>query len=422
MRTSTRLSFFALLAFAAACSVQDTKMPDLAGPSELGLRLNPQITPDSILQDGASQASLTIDASNYNGQPARGVSLRVETMVDGALMDYGTLSAKTIVTGDDGKARLVYTAPPRPSQPVDQFNVVTFRVYPMGGDFTGETARTVTLRLVTPGVILPPNPTAPEPRFTYAPSAPAIDQSIVFDASQTLDDGAACGAACTYSWDFGDGNKASGIFTNHKYSKAATYQVRLTVTDARGASGTIAQAVTIGGGTPPTAAFAYSPTQPQVSQLIHFTAEASRPATGRTIVSYEWNFGSGRTGTGMTISKGYDTPGTYQVTLTVTDDAGVQGTVAQSVTVGNASPLIASLTATQQPDLFTFFFNANGSRSPNPIIEYVFDFGDGSPTVRTTDIASTTHTYTRSGTWVASVRVRDNAGRSHLTSVSISIP
>jgi PKD repeat protein len=55
-----------------------------------------------------------------------------------------------------------------------------------------------------------------------------------------------------------------------------------------------------------------------VNDQIFFTAEGSRAASGRRIVSYEWNFGSGRTGHRVTINKAYDTPGTYNVTLTVT--------------------------------------------------------------------------------------------------------
>jgi vibriolysin len=68
--------------------------------------------------------------------------------------------------------------------------------------------------------------------------------------------------------------------------------------------------------------------------MIFFNAAASRAATGRRIVSYEWDFGSGRTGTGIATNKGYDTAGTYVVTLTVTDDAGLQGTISQTVRVG----------------------------------------------------------------------------------------
>ena len=47
----------------------------------------------------------------------RGTALRVQTTVEGVTQDFGTLSAKTVVTGDDGRARVIYTAPARPRSP-----------------------------------------------------------------------------------------------------------------------------------------------------------------------------------------------------------------------------------------------------------------------------------------------------------------
>ena len=53
-----------------------------------------------------------------------------------------------------------------------------------------------------------------------------------------------------------------------------------------------------------------------------FDGSASYDPNG-TIVSYEWGFGDGNTGSGETTSHHYATPGTYTVTLTVTDDFGI---------------------------------------------------------------------------------------------------
>jgi PKD repeat protein len=420
---STRASLLALLMIGAACTVQQTPPPALAGPSELALRVALQAIPDAILQDGISQAVILIDAAGPDGRPTRGLSVRADILFDGTIQDFGTLSAKTVVTGDDGRARITYTAPPRPGQPIDPYNVVTIRVTPIGTDFRGEVARTVDLRLLPPGVLLPPNPGAPVPQFTMTPNNPAIFTNVVFDASATTDDGAVCGALCGYSWDFGDGYTASGIFTMHQYSVPFTYQVRLTVTDARGASSTTAQPITVGGGTPPTAAFTYSPSQPALSQLIFFTAEASRAATGRQIVSYDWNFGSGRTGSGVTISKGYDVAGTYTVTLTVTDDAGLQATTTQQVTVG-AAGTGPQATLTVSPGsgttATTFFFDASGTRGPTAIVEYRFTFGDA-----TTDVVgqspTTTHRFSTPGSYTVSVTARDTANRTSIARVTVSV-
>ena len=62
-----------------------------------------------------------------------------------------------------------------------------------------------------------------------APTNPAILTNVVFDASATQDEGAACGTSCNYSWDFGDGESGVGIFASHVYRTPGTFQVRLTV-------------------------------------------------------------------------------------------------------------------------------------------------------------------------------------------------
>ena len=57
-----------------------------------------------------------------------------------------------------------------------------------------------------------------------------------------------------------------------------------------------------------------------VGDSIVFDASNSTDNIG--IISYEWDFGDGTTGTGMQVTKSYSNPGTYTVTLTVKDVAG----------------------------------------------------------------------------------------------------
>jgi PKD repeat protein len=337
MRTLALITCLALAAVASGCTTKDTPAPPLTGPSEFALRLALQSVPDSILQDGFAQSVISIEATDPDGRAVRALPLRIETEVGGRLQDYGTLSTRTTVTGEDGRARITYTAPPKPAESIGDVVVVSFLVTPITNDFAGVEPRRVSLRLVPPGVILPPNQ-PPQAAFTFTPTAPLPLQQISFDASGSTDpdarDGGPCLAACTYRWDFGDGNTGSGIFATYQYRSTGNYQVRLTVTDGRGASSTIAQPIIVGAAAAPTASFTFSPTSPAAGQIIFFNAEASRAAPGRQLVWYSWDFGTGRTGTGITTSKGYDTPGTYVVTLTVEDDAGAKATTTQQVSVG----------------------------------------------------------------------------------------
>lgn len=326
----TGLSVITVLAatFLAGCTVQETDAPPLAGPSEFALSINLQAVPDSIYQDGASQSSINIVARGPDSQPVRALPLRVETYVDGVLADFGTLSARTVVTGDDGVARLTYTAPPRPIESTGPGRMLTITATPIGGDYRGESARQVDIRLVPPGVILPPPGAPPVVSFTFSPTTVTTFMRVAFDASPT-----AC-PTCTFVWSFGDGGSATGTTVTHEYRAPGSFVVTLRATDARGQTASATQSVTVAASTEPTAAFEFSPAAPLPSQDIFFTAEASRAAPGRRIVRYDWNFGSGRSGSGVTVSKRYDTIGEYVVTLTVTDDANQKGTISKTVSVG----------------------------------------------------------------------------------------
>jgi PKD repeat protein len=268
-------------------------------------------------------------------------------------------------------------------------------------------------------VILPPN-SAPVPEFTSSGNLIPFSD-IVFDATPTTDDGASCGSACTYTWDFGDGTSGTGIFVRHQYREPKTFQLKLTATDGRGASATVARPITIGPATPPTAAFSFSPQSPiTTNQTIFFNAEGSRAATGRRITRYDWNFGNGRQDSGVLTTYAYPTAGTYVVTLIVTDDTGEKSApVSQNITVGAATQtLTASLvtlpatTPTNAVSLATtVVFDASASAGPARIVEYRFNMGDGTPDVVQTTLPTWAYRYSAAGVYNARVTVRDSEGR-----------
>src|SRR5690606_27733859 len=112
---------------------------------------------------------------------------------------------------------------------------------------------------------------------------------------------------------------------------AGTYEVKLTVTDDDGATNSVTSPVTVtepAPNQPPTAAFTHTAEHLTVS----VDASASVDVDGE-VVSYEWDFGDGGSASGVTASHVYGSAGTYEVTLTVTDDDGAVDEVTESVTV-----------------------------------------------------------------------------------------
>src|SRR5215472_16486563 len=104
----------------AACTVHSTEAPPLSGPSDLALSISVTSSPQTITQNGSDAA--VVSAKLYFTDPKTGattpkanVPVRFDMAVNGVGMDFGTLSARSAVTGADGTARTTYTAPPMPS-------------------------------------------------------------------------------------------------------------------------------------------------------------------------------------------------------------------------------------------------------------------------------------------------------------------
>ena len=84
----------------------------------------------------------------------------------------------------------------------------------------------------------PPAPgEGPTAAFTADPEMGEIPLTVRFDAS------ASTGEIVSYAWDFGDGNTGSGVRTQHTYTAAGRYVVRLTVRDRQGRVATAERAV-----------------------------------------------------------------------------------------------------------------------------------------------------------------------------------
>lgn len=336
MKAAFRSVFLAVFAATAACTVHGTDVPDLAGPSEFGLSLALTATPDSISQDGASQSSIAVVARGPDGTAKAGVSIRVQTAVNGALQDYGTLSARTIVTGTDGRAVAVYTAPP-PAASLGSGSIVTILVTPIGTNYQTATGQSAEIRLVPPGVVLPPA-SAPTPNFTVSPQPVSAGIAANFDASRSCASQSSCSSTAgitSFSWNFGDGSSGVGPVTAHTFAAAGSYMVTLTVTNDRGLTNSTAQAVSVSTSAEPTASLIVTPANPHVGTVLNFNADASRAAPGRTLVQYSWNWGDGTPAEvgGFLRQHAFAAAGTYTVVLSVLDDAGQKGTATATVTV-----------------------------------------------------------------------------------------
>ncbi|AQP46315.1 hypothetical protein BW730_00745 [Tessaracoccus aquimaris] len=185
----------------------------------------------------------------------------------------------------------------------------------------------------TAGMPQPNQP--PVPSFTLTQNL----LSVSVDASGSSDPD---GSIASYAWDFGDGATGSGATATHAYAAAGTYTVALTVTDDKGVSRQKSQSVTVqAANVGPTAAF----TSTLNDRALSVDAAASHDPDG-TIASYAWDFGDGATGSGAQASHTYTSSGTFEVTLTVTDDRGATDVAKESIVV--AAPTVIASDAFQR--------------------------------------------------------------------------
>jgi len=81
---------------------------------------------------------------------------------------------------------------------------------------------------------------------------------------------------------------------------------------------------------PPTAQIS-GPTQGQTGQILTFNGSAS--SGENAIVDFTWDFGDGTGATGRQVNQEYNEPGSYNVSLTVTDEQGLQGSSSLAIQI-----------------------------------------------------------------------------------------
>jgi len=205
-------------------------------------------------------------------------------------------------------------------------------------EFTDDTATIIISDTIPTGTTVDSYFSTPYPRalFTYSPEFPLVNETVTFDAGDSYDPD---GTIVSYAWDFGDDTTDTGVIVNHNYTAAGTYAVNLTVTDDDALTSSTSVLITVL--EKPLASFTWSPEEPEVGETVTFDASVSSDRDG-DIMIYEWNFGDGIevSGSDPITTKTY-TIGTYNVTLTVTDDDSLTDVITKLITVVKASSIIS---------------------------------------------------------------------------------
>ncbi len=328
--------------------------------------------PPSILSL-AQYPSGTVDTGTYVSFSANAVD-----------PDGGTISTYTWNFGDGAVDVTTY--------PSDS------HIYGFAGNFTmtltvtdSDQGLSVSQSMTVTVVPRPDSP--PVAEFFWSPFQPTVGTYAFFYGYNSFDPD---GFITNYAWNFGDGSSAnaSGCCPAHVYNAVGNYTVTLTVTDNAGLTNTTSATIAVVPDVPPIADFFWSPQVPSMNQTVFFNGGYYSYDPDGYIVSWDWNFGDGTTGgggnqtgnqTGNNTNLGpypthtYTTFGTFDVTLTVTDNAGLSTSVSKSIYV-NAPPMARFTTSESIAKAGTpLTLNGNASTDPDgDPLTYNWFFGDGS--------------------------------------------
>lgn len=201
-----------------------------------------------------------------------------------------------------------------------------------------------TLTVDSGGTTPPPPPppvgggNTPPTAVANGPYVGSVGTAVGFSANGSTDAG---GSIAAYLWSFGDGTSSTVANPFKAYAAPGLYTVTLTVTDNQGATGSAST----------TASITAAPTQtnqlPQARANGPYTIASGTPLTlssggsfdpDGSIVSYQWTLGDGRTATGPAPTVTYAVAGTFNVSLTVTDNTGATASSSTTVTVTTQAP------------------------------------------------------------------------------------
>jgi PKD repeat protein len=182
---------------------------------------------------------------------------------------------------------------------------------------------TLSVTVVEPGSNAAPVPTA---TVTCSELTCAVSSAGSFDPQPS--------DVLTYSWSWGDGTaNSAGAGATHTYAAPGTYTVTLTATDGWGKSAATSRTVTLTepvGNQPPTVAFSWSCTGPVCAMSSNGTVD---PEGNQLRYLWTWNAGAS-TSTSAFPTITFPGPGTYPVTLRVTDGWNRFSELTQNITVG----------------------------------------------------------------------------------------
>ena len=240
------------------------------------------------------------------------------------------------------------------------------------------------------------------------------DLLVHFDASNTSD---ANNDPLTYIWDFGDGQKQTGIKVSHQFSDIGNYDVKLVVKDNTTLGcGTSVDFVTVKLNKAPKAD-AGDDIVSCAGEVVEFNG-ANSFVNKKGTIDAKWFFGDGRSSLGLKATHSYSKPGQYQASLEVENKLNAMcppSRDTRTVTI-NSMPSVIIKTVNAVCLGTEVQFDASAASDPDgDELEYYWSFGDGAILKSGPKVS---HTYQQGGHYRVTVVVDDSKGSSCSTATA----
>jgi PKD repeat protein len=179
-----------------------------------------------------------------------------------------------------------------------------------------------------------------------------------------------------------------------------------------------ARLFTVGDNRVPEAKFTVNPFHGIKDDPFRFDATASND--DGPIVSYKWKFGDGKQDSGRVVTHRYGRGGTFDITLTVTDNKNLSVSTNRRVDVDNSRPPVAAFTVNPTNGSLetNFSFDASQSHdSDGQVTSFFWNFGDGF----SANGKQVQHKYQRTGSFGVTLTIADNSREPGVTQRLVTV-
>lgn len=228
-----------------------------------------------------------------------------------------------------------------------------------------------------------------QPQSAFSNTTVCAGQTVNFTDETT-------GAPTTWNWDFGDGTTASTIQNpNHVYALGGSYTITLITGNIAGCMDTLDMAINVF--TVPVPNFTADTVC--LFSITHFTDLST---DGALITDWYWDFDDGNNSFAQNPTYIFQAPGTYNVTLTVTNVNGCDSSITLPVFVNEipVADFSADTACVGGPTSFT-------DLSTGAPTDWLWDFGDGTTSTTGPNVS---HTYAAPGSYVVTLYVTGGGG------------